>query len=204
MPARRKDLTVSLEQEVPSSEGEAPRRLRVAMTLEPGEDGKVSPSETSEAVRELSDLLQSSASSLASASGSSTGPRPDRSLSELVQTYRPRDLELLDALLWEGEITPTEHELLRSQLPKPGAVATTAPSPSTEVPASPTPAPTSTPAPARPVPASGTARPSARSVDQLLRELGIQDLRDVNRARGREMISYEEWAALKAHFQKKA
>ena len=204
MPARRKDLTVSLEQEVPSSEGEAPRRLRVAMTLEPGEDGKVSPSETSEAVRELSDLLQSSASSLASASGSSTGPRPDRSLSELVQTYRPRDLALLDALLWEGEITPTEHELLRSQLPKPGAVATTAPSPAREVPASPTPAPPSTPAPARPVPASGTARPSARSVDQLLRELGIQDLRDVNRARGREMISYEEWAALKAHFEKKA
>ncbi len=209
MPARRKDVTVSLEQEVPSGEGEAPRRIRVTMTLEPGEDGKVAPAETAEAIQTLSSVLESSASSLALASGGTTGPRPDRSLSELVESYRPRDLQLLDALLWEGEITPTEHEMLRSQLPKPGAVAAKVPLPSKEVapspPPSPTPAPTSPPTAARPAAsATGTARPSARSVDQLLRELAIQDLRDVNRARGRELISYDEWAALKAHFEKRA
>ena len=65
------------------------------------------------------------------------------------------------------------------------------------------PSPTSAPASAGGSP-SGGARSSARTVEALIHDLDLKDMRDVNRARGREAISYEEWASLKARFERRA
>jgi hypothetical protein len=42
-----------------------------------------------------------------------------------------------------------------------------------------------------------------RSIEELVKEFHIESLKDANFARAKELISYEEWTALKRHFSEK-
>ncbi len=244
MPAKRSEVTVTLEEEVPAR-GEAPvRRVQVSTTLRPADSDEVSPEDVAGAVRALSGHIKSAVGTLEEASGAPSGPRPDRPLADLVQTYRAKSPELVDALLWEGELTPTEHQALQAAVrqhratptrsatpptpspPSPSSAPSSPPparAPPSSPPSSPSPAPSQSPSPpsspahaAAPAPSStsapapaggspsGGARSSARTVEALIHDLDLKDMRDVNRARGREAISYEEWASLKARFERRA
>lgn len=206
MTARRTGIKVAVEEEVPSPGEAPPRRVSVSATLEPSEGSEVTSKDVAEAVKALRAHLESATEALESESGIAKGPRPDRTVAELLEAYRPRSAELVDALLWEGELTPSEHQQLQAALKSSPALVPKVPP--SRVPAEATP---TVPAPSRAASppttlagasTSSTVGPSPRPVDVLLRELDLKDLRDVNRARGRRVISYEEWASLKAHFEK--
>lgn len=137
------------------------------------------------------------------------GARPDRELTELIETYRPRQRELVDLLRDEGQLTPVEHARLAEYLalggaaPKPMApplipeserlIATVpidrepAATPRREV------APTPPPRPG--------AAPIARAVPELLRTYQISSLRQAGAVRARRQISFDEYMALKRHFE---
>jgi hypothetical protein len=122
--------------------------------------------------------------------------RPDRDLPELVDTYRPRQRELIDLLHEEGELTSGEHTRLVDYL-----AAVRAPSPP--------PAPALTLADAPLAAAPIAAAPStterlpdrARGVPELLRTYQIETLRQAGAVRARRQISFEEYMSLKRHFE---
>jgi hypothetical protein len=137
--------------------------------------------------------------------------RPDRELTELIETYRPRQRELVDLLRDEGQLTPAEHARLAEYLVLGGAPKPPAPPPipegerliatipiDRELPATarrevaPGPAPRSTPSPA------------ARPVSELLRTYHISSLRQAGAVRARRQISFAEYMALKRHFEEEA
>ncbi|MDE1820140.1 MAG: hypothetical protein KGJ23_07650 [Euryarchaeota archaeon] len=200
MPGKPQGITVSVEEEALPAGDTPARRVHLAMTLQPAEGAEVTTEEVQAAVKLLSHHLESAIATLSEGGPSGAGPRPDRPLPDLLETYRPRNLELVDALLWEGELTPTEHQVLQAAVRTPPERASKGPPPKT---APPPEAPLATIAPSASS-SQGPARTSPRSVDALLRELDLKDMRDANRARGRRMISYEEWAALKSHFEKRS
>jgi len=118
--------------------------------------------------------------------------RIDRDLTELVGTYRPRQRELIDLLLGEGELTAGEHARLVDYLSAPPAPA--------EAVAAPPERPVETPLAALP---AVVARPEAegRPVAELLRLYQITSLKQAGAVRGRREISFSEYMALKRHFQ---
>lgn len=125
-----------------------------------------------------------------------TGPsRPERGLAELVETYRPRQKELIDLLHEEGEITSGEHALLAAQFPPAGTARATPPRP-----AEPSPLPHLAAERAAPVPAE-RGLPAARPVPELLRLYQITTLRQAGAVRARRQISFAEYMALKRHFE---
>jgi len=118
--------------------------------------------------------------------------RPDRDLTELVETYRPRQRELIDLLLGEGEITPGEHARLVDYLSAPPAPAEPAPVlPERRV---------ETPLAAIPA-VLGRSEGEGRPVPELLRLYQISSLKQAGAVRGRREISFSEYMALKRHFQ---
>jgi hypothetical protein len=120
--------------------------------------------------------------------------RPDRDLPELVETYRPRQRELVDLLRDEGELTASEHARLVEYL----AVVRTAPPPASREPSL-----ADAPLAAAPV-ASERPPERARSVPELLRTYQIESLRQAGAVRARRQISFEEYMALKRHFESAA
>jgi len=123
--------------------------------------------------------------------------RPDRDLPELVDTYRPRQRELIDLLLGEGELTGGEHARLVEYL-----ATVRAPSPP------PTLSLSDAPLAAAPIAAAPIATERlpdrARSVPELLRTYQIETLRQAGAVRARRQISFEEYMALKRHFENSA
>jgi len=118
--------------------------------------------------------------------------RPDRDLTELVETYRPRQRELVDLLLGEGELTAGEHARLVDYLSAPPA------------PSEPSPAPVERryETPIAAVPAMmGRSEGEGRPVSELLRLYQISSLKQAGAVRGRREISFSEYMALKRHFQ---
>ena len=109
--------------------------------------------------------------------------RPERDLAELVETYRPRQPELIELLRAEGELTEREGALLRAHL----AGAET---------------PTLEPAggPATDSRSTGSRRTGARVVAELLATYQIASLKQAGAVRARRQISYDEYMALKRHF----
>ena len=122
------------------------------------------------------------------APNAATTPRADRSLSELIEAYHPRQAELLDLLREEGEITATEYDRLRAHLAAPG----------------PQPPPAGVPITDRPIAAAPLENDRTpivpRSVDELIRTYQIASLKQAGAVRARRQISYEEYMALKRHF----
>jgi hypothetical protein len=123
--------------------------------------------------------------------------RPDRDLTELVETYRPRQRELVDLLLGEGELTTGEHARLVEYLGAPPAPAEpTPPAPSPSEPRFETPMMiAATPA------LVGRAEGGGRPVSELLQTYQIGSLKQAGAVRARREISFAEYMALKRHFQ---
>lgn len=118
--------------------------------------------------------------------------RPDRDLTELVETYRPRQRELVDLLLGEGELTEGEHARLVEYLGAPPApVEPLSFPPERRV---------DTPIAAVPIVAV-RAGEGARPVPELLSRYQIGSLKQAGAVRARREISFAEYMALKRHFQ---
>jgi hypothetical protein len=123
--------------------------------------------------------------------GTRTGTRP---LEELVETYRPRQAELVDLLREDGEISAPEAELLNGYLARLGGAAT----PEDLLPAG-IPPPTDRPIAAMPLEVD-RAPVVPRPVGQLLDQYRIESLKQAGAVRARRQISFEEYMALKRHF----
>lgn len=190
MPPRRREIELSVER--PLGASDASRGVvRMTARWEPGPGGP-SPemaelrAALDELLRELDDLV----GPLPPAAPDGPG-RVDRSLAELVETYRPRQRELIDLLREEGELTVHEHELLATHLPASGAPSRASPEDRTEP---------ATPARSAPAPAE-RGLPAARPVPELLRTYQISTLRQAGAVRARRQISFAEYMALKRHFE---
>ena len=192
MTVRRRETELSLERPL-GPEGPAGGVVRLSARLETDPAGAgPSPSELAEAL----DALKADLDALLGVPlAGLPATRPDRELSELIDTYRPRQRELVDLLRDEGEITSVEHGRLVDYL------ATSA------VGSRPTPLPEHRPAPrfdqpiaAVPISAERPPEP-ARPVAELLRQYQITSLKQAGAVRARRQISFEEYMALKRHFQ---
>ncbi len=186
MSVKQKSLVVSIEGEVDRGIGQAPWKLSLSSHLEPEGGGPPSPEEISEVTSSLRRLFEDMFSRYERESSGPVEPADipgfqsaaPRTLEVLLQIYTPRSIEHIDDLLWEKQITKAEHDMLIKQFGRGGEGSRTYPSA----------------APAT----SSTVRP----IEELIREFELRDLRDVNRARGKELISFEEWSQLKKHFTK--
>jgi len=189
-------MTLDPSEVVLSVEGEAarpgnpPRRIRLEARFRVSGQ-RPTPAELGEAIASLDrDLTE--AARLAGFTPTSP-PRPDRPLTELVETYRPRQAELVELLLAEGEVTVGEAEALRNYLAGPAGIAAAPARPRDEVPI------TDRPIAAAPMESDRT--PSrARPVSDLIAQYHIESLRQAGAVRARRQISFEEYMALKRHF----
>lgn len=210
MTVRRRDLELSVERPLgPDRTGSGTVRLTVR--FEPGEDG-VGPS-PAELAHELEALTEELNALIGLPLAASPIGRADRELAELVETYRPRQRELVDLLLEEGELTAKEHARLVEYLgagepASPGRPTTPSAVPETERLIATVPIDR---APAAPVlPGTGTepgpARPGGtpRTVAELLRTYEITTLRQAGAVRAKRQISFAEYMALKRHFEEAA
>jgi hypothetical protein len=161
--------------------------------LDPGASGEPpTPAELAEALdglrADLDALLGAPLAALPAA-------RPDRELLELVQTYRPRQPELVDLLRDEGEITPVEHTRLAEYLS--AVPVEPRPTPPGPPPAEPR---FDQPIAAVPIAMERPAEPK-RPVPELLRQFQIVSLKQAGAVRARRQISFEEYMSLKRHFE---
>jgi hypothetical protein len=187
VPLRRGDLELTVERPLGPEPGAGVVRLSAHFT---GTDG--SAPDPRELAHEL-DRLKADLDALVGAPLAAAAARPDRPLDELIETYRPRQRELVDLLFEEGELTPGEHASLVAQTP--GGTATASPAP-------PAPRPSLTEAPLAAV--GVVADPPAergRPVPELLRTYEIETLRQAGAVRARRQISFDEYMALKRHFE---
>jgi len=190
VPARRHHLELSVERPLGARAGPG-AVARLSATFEVGPSGE-GPS-SAELSRALDELVHDLESAVGPAGLSGPASRPDRELRELVETYRPRQRDLVDLLLADGELTPGEHAALVASLGEgPGAPATTSPADLTRVGETPIAA----------VPLSAEPKlPPARAVPELLRTFQITSLRQAGAVRARRQISFAEYMALKRHFE---
>lgn len=181
MAPERPEYELSVEQELPAAADGAPRRARLTVRRSAG--GTAQPADDAELARTLRDLVDRLARAADAAGVGSRNPseaRPDRPLSELLETYRPRQLELVELLHADGELTDAEFDLLRTHV----APAPAGSRPAADVSAAPVP------------PLRGSARP----VEELLQAYQIESLRQAGAVRARRQISFEEYMSLKRHF----
>jgi len=179
--SRRRELELLVER--PAGAGGSVARLSVR--FEPGPNGTgPTPAELKDALGELIDGLDA-------AVGTPATDRPDRELTELIETYRPRQRELVDLLLADGEITPAEHQRLVGHLGT--------------LPGTPRSSPPAVPVPDHPIAAAPVATesslPAARPIAELLRTYQIESLKQAGAVRARRQISFAEYMALKRHFE---
>lgn len=209
MTSRRREFELSVERPL-EPDRPAAGTVRLSARFESGEGGeRPSPSELA---KEL-DALKSDLEALVGLPIAAVPTaRPDRELTELIETYRPRQRELVDLLRDEGGLTASEHArlveylTLREAETKPWTTPSVAESerliatvPIDRVPTTPA-GRESTGTPARPTgPAAG-----ARPVAELLKVYQISSLRQAGAVRARRQISFTEYMALKRHFEDEA
>jgi len=149
---------------------------------------------------ELAEALRALESELEALIGGSEAPTPavrtDRELKELLLAYRPRQPELVDLLRADGEISEAEYQRLRAHL----EAHPPAPAPPPAPPVKATPPPPAAPRAEEPTRPSGAARP----VEVLTRTYQIETLKQAGAVRSRREISFEEYMALKRHFEAEA
>jgi hypothetical protein len=196
---RRHETEISLERPL-SADGPAGGVVRLTVRFEPDSSGAgPSPRELAVALDQLkADLDALVGLPLAAA----PARRADRGLPELIDTYRPRQRELVDLLLDEGEISRGEHDRLAEYVGGITGSARGEPSPS---------APTfDQPISAVPIAAASAAVPAAserrsestRPTEELLELYQIASLKQAGAVRARRQISFEEYMALKRHFER--
>ncbi len=180
MTPKRREIELSVEQPLgPPADGTV--RLSVRFEVDPQET-TTDPEDLATALAHLREELSELVGSPAAAT------HEDRDLAELVETYRPRQPELLELLRGEGDLSPREYELLKAHL------ATAPPRPAA--------APAARSRPAGPaIPATPVGPATPREVPDLLREYHIESLRQAGAVRARRQISFEEYMALKRHFE---
>jgi hypothetical protein len=189
MPLSRRETELSVERPLgPGGPAAGVARLTVRFAPAPG-GADPTPSELRAALVALTaDLDAIVGPPLAAAPAA----RPDRELAELIETYRPRQRELVDLLRDDGEITPSEHDRLIAHLAE--RPAGTLPPPRTPE-----------PVPDQPIAAApiGSERslPPARPVPELLKLYQIASLKQAGAVRARRQISFAEYMALKRHFE---
>jgi len=164
--------------------------VRLSAKFEVGPDG--AGPDHAELARALDDLQADLDGLVGPLLAAAPAARPDRELTELVETYRPRQRELIDLLLGEGELTAGEHARLVEYLSAPPAPA--------EAPFAPPERRLETPLAALPV-MVGRSEGEGRPVAELLRLYQITNLKQAGAVRGRREISFAEYMALKRHFQ---
>jgi hypothetical protein len=181
MAPRRKEYELSIEQELPAGADGAPRRARLTTRLasEPDE-AEPDEAELARTLRELAEQLARASEAAGLGRSIASGPRPERALEELLETYRPRQIELVELLHADGELTDREYSVLRAGVPRPSGEA------------EPPKAPGASP--------SGAPRAGGRPVEELLRTYQITSLRQAGAVRARRQISFEEYMSLKRHF----
>jgi hypothetical protein len=181
MAPRRKEYELSVEQELPAAADGAPRRARLTARFA-GESGDTEPddAEIAHSLRELADRLARASESAGLGRVVGSAARPERALDELLETYRPRQTELVELLHADGELTDGEYAVLRAGVAN-QAVDAGAPK-----------VPTTSPAAA--------PRASGRPVEELLHTYQITSLRQAGAVRARRQISFDEYMSLKRHF----
>jgi len=194
---RRRETELSLERPV-GPDGPPGGVVRLTVKFEPDSSG------TGPSPRELTVALDQLKADLDALLGlpmaGLPSQQPERSLLELIDTYRPRQRELVELLKEEGEITPGEYGRLTEYL---NGILGTSPRP----PAAPASSPTfdqpiaAVPIAAGVAPASERRSESARPVDELLQQYQITSLKQAGAVRARRQISFEEYMALKRHFE---
>jgi hypothetical protein len=189
MPARRRTVTLSLEREVVGPTG-TPERLRLSARFDP-EDGSAEGPTLEELKAGLERLREEM---LGLSGGSRYGALPPRGLDELVETYRPRQEELVALLEEEGEVSTAEAELMRGYLTQRGASSAATRAGAPDLP----------PIHERPLAAAPLEHdrtgPVPRPVARLLEEYRIETLKQAGAVRARRQISFEEYMSLKRHF----
>ena len=188
MPVRRREVELTVERPL-RPESPAGGTVRLSAKFEVAPDG-TGPDHAALA-RALDELQADLEGLVGPLLAAAPATRPDRDLTELVETYRPRQRELIDLLLGEGELTPGEHARLVDYLGAPPAPAEAT-----------LPAPRVVEMPLAAVPAV-VARSEAegRPVPELLRLYQITSLKQAGAVRGRREISFSEYMSLKRHFQ---
>jgi hypothetical protein len=184
---RRREVELVVARPSPGQGGAESVRLSARFEVPDGSDGP-SPQELAQAL----DRLRADLDGLVGPSlGATPALRPDRDLPELVETYRPRQRELIDLLREEGELTAGEHARLVEYLAVARSAARATP---------PVPAPVDVPLAGAPIVAD-RAPDRARPLAELLRTYQIETLRQAGAVRARRQISFEEYMALKRHFE---
>jgi hypothetical protein len=188
---RRREIELTIERPLgPLADPGAMVRLSAKFAV--GEDG---PGPTPAELASALDALRADLDALVSPPiAAAPIARNERELTELVETYRPRQRELVDLLLSDGEITPTEHRRLTEYLalpPKSSAESSER---------RPLPAPSDTPLAAMPIVVDRSSSPG-RPVEELLATYQIASLRQAGAVRARRQISFGEYMALKRHFE---
>jgi hypothetical protein len=191
---RGREVELSIEREVLDASG-VPRRLRLSARFLL-EDGATAPT-PAELARALRDLDRELDGARAEAGFRGPVPRAERSRTELLETYRPRQPQLIDALLADGEVTEHEAEILRAALP--ASAASRPPAERETAPAKPAIPETDRPLAAMPLSVDRTPT-VARPVAELLATFQIGSLKQAGAIRARRQISYDEYMALKRHF----
>jgi hypothetical protein len=188
--SRPREIELSVERPL-GPEGPAGGVARLTVRFELGPNGKEpSPSELAQAL----DGLKADLDALVGVPLAGAGiPRADRELAELVETYRPRQRELIDLLREEGQLTPGEHARLVEYLG-------TRPAEPAGAPAAPPDRFVDRPIAAVPI-AADRSPEGVRPVAELLREYQIGSLRQAGAVRARRQISFAEYMALKRHFE---
>jgi len=189
VPARRREVELSVERPLRAGDPSG-GTVRLSAKFEVAPDG--SGPDHGELARALDDLQADLDGIVGPLLAAAPAVRPDRDLTELVETYRPRQRELVDLLLGEGELTTGEHARLVEYLSAPPAPA----EPPTMVPER----RFETPIAAVPIVASRVEE-QGRPVAELLRQYQINSLKQAGAVRGRREISFAEYMALKRHFQ---
>jgi hypothetical protein len=189
VPVRRREIELSVERPL-RADTPAGGTVRLTARFDIAPDG--SGPDHSELARALDDLQADLDGIVGPLLAAMPAGRPDRDLTELVETYRPRQRELVDLLLGEGELTSGEHARLVEYLGAPPApVEAIAPTPERRV---------ETPIAALPI-LAGRPDEATRPVPELLRQYQINSLKQAGAVRARREISFSEYMALKRHFQ---
>lgn len=186
MTAKQKELGIRVETDVYRGVDRPSVRIVLTSTLEPDGDSPIGPQEVkaaADALRKMLDIatmmnVEETAFSEEQSRRVGSPPSQPRTLEVLQKVYTPRSMAHIDDLLWEGQITEEEHKTLAKAVGHAGPEGSSGPSSS-----------------------KGTL-PKTRPAEELLKEFEMKDITDVNRARGKRLISYEEWALLKKHFTK--
>ena len=190
VPLKRREVELSVER--PAGPGaSAGETVRLTARFDVGGDGSgPSSSELAEGLERLRSELEGLVGPPIAALPAA---RPDRELTELIETYRPRQRELIDLLRDEGELTAGEHARLGEYL---AVRAREAPEPP------PPPARSTLEAPIAAVPIVAERSSEApRPIAELLATYQISSLRQAGAVRARRQISFAEYMALKRHFE---